>query len=215
MAEVKLSKPSYLEEGGERPKDSAVKSGDHQVKQVVTGKVKPVKKTAGKRFMESIGVEDGRTVGDYLVWDVIVPALKDTISEVFKKGIDAFLFGGPQPGRNVERRGRTSRVSYNSYYDDRDRYRSRNRYSYNPRAVNDFREFAFDDRRDAELVLSEMCEIIDTYDFCKVADFYSLVGETERDFTDHGYGWDHLGGAEIVRGRDGWIIDLPRPISLK
>ena len=213
MAEVKLSKPSYLEDGVEAPKDSVTQGGDHQVKQVVSGKVKPVKKTAGKRFMESIGVEDGRTVGDYLVWDVIVPAMKDTISEVFKKGIDAFLYGGPQPGRGSDRRGRSGRATYNSYYDDRNR--STRRYSYNPRAVNDFREFAFDDRRDAELVLSEMCEIIDTYGFCKVSDFYSLVGETERDFTDHGYGWDHLGSAAIVRGRDGWIIDLPRPISLK
>ena len=212
MAEVKLSKPSYME-GTEETPNEPVNSKEHQVKPVVSGKVKPVKKTAGKRFMESIGVEDGRTVGDYLIWDVIVPAMKDTISEVFKKGIDAFLYGGPQPGRNVERRGRTSRVSYNSYYDERGR--SSRRYSYNPRAVNDFREFAFDDRRDAELVLSEMCEIIDTYGFCKVSDFYSLVGETERDFTDHGYGWDHLGSARVERGRDGWIIDLPRPISLK
>lgn len=208
MAEVKLSKPSYLE-GGEETKPA-----DHQVKPVISGKVKPVKKTAGKRFMESIGVEDGRTVGDYLVWDVIVPAMKDTISEVFKKGIDAFLYGGPQPSGRVERRGRTSRVSYNSYYDERTAP-TRSRYSYHGKAVNDFRDFAFEDRRDAEMVLSEMCEIVDTYGFCKVSDFYSLVGETERDFTDHGYGWDHLGSARVERSRDGWIIDLPRPISLK
>ncbi len=88
MAEVQLSKPSYLEENSPTPVE------EKTVKPVVEGKVKPVKKSAGKRFMESIGVEDGRTVGDYLVWDVIIPAMKDTISEVFKKGIDAFLYGG-------------------------------------------------------------------------------------------------------------------------
>lgn len=204
MAEVQLSKPSYLEETTPTPVE------EKTVKPVVEGKVKPVKKSAGKRFMESIGVEDGRTVGDYLVWDVIIPAMKDTISEVFKKGIDAFLYGGAQPAR--DRRPRNSRVSYTSYYEDRVTPR---RYSYNPKAVNDFRDFAFDDRRDADAVLSEMCEIIDTYGFCKVSDFYSLVGETERNFTDHGYGWDHLGSARVERSRDGWVIDLPRPISLK
>ncbi len=165
--------------------------------------------------MESIGVEDGRTVGDYLIWDVILPAVKDTISEVFKKGIDAFLYGNTRPYSrgNVERHGSTTRVSYNSYY-DRERDRG-NRYTYHGRSVNDFRDFVFEDRRDAEAVLSEMVEIISVYGFCKVSDFYSLVGETERNFTDHNYGWDQLGSASVERVRDGWIVDLPRPISLK
>lgn len=209
MGDEKLSKPSYL------PANSKEDKEQRKIEPVVQGKVKPVKKTAGKRLMESLGVEDGRTVGDYLLWDVIVPAIKDTISEVFKKGIDAFLYGGAKaPSRNVERRGSSTRVSYNSYYDDRARQRDR-RYSYHGRAVNDFREFVFDDRIDAETVLSEMCEIVDVYGFCKVSDFYSLVGETERNFTDHNYGWDQLGSASVERTRDGWIVDLPRPISLK
>lgn len=205
---ITVSKPSYLPGS-----DDSNEEREHEVKQVVSGKVKPVKKPARKRFMESIGVEDGRTVGDYLIWDVILPAVKDTISEVFKKGIDAFLYGSAKPYSkgNVERHGSTTRVSYNSYY-DRDRS---NRYTYHGRAVNDFREFVFEDRRDAEAVLSEMVEIVSVYSFCKVSDFYSLVGETERNFTDHNYGWDHLGSASIERARDGWIIDLPRPISLK
>lgn len=205
---IEVSKPSYLP--GNPDNGDVEKS---QVQPVVKGKVKTAKKPAGKRFMESIGVEDGRTVGDYLIWDVILPAVKDTISEVFKKGIDAFLYGSTKPSsRNLERRGGSSRVSYNSYYDDR---RTANRYTYHGRAVNDFREFVFEDRRDAEAVLSEMVEIVDVYGFCKVSDFYSLVGETERNFTDHNYGWDQLGAASVERTRDGWIVDLPRPISLK
>lgn len=205
---ITVSKPSYLP-GSDEDKP------EKEVKPVVTGKVKPMKKPARKRFMESIGVEDGRTVGDYLVWDVILPAMKDTISEVFKKGIDAFLYGNARPySRNgVERRGGSTRVSYNSYYDRDDR--SSSRYTYHGRAVNDFRDFVFEDRRDAEAVLSEMVEIVSVYGFCKVSDFYSLVGETERNFTDHNYGWEQLGRASVERTRDGWIVDLPRPISLK
>lgn len=206
MAEI--TKPSSLPGNSLKPTDK------EDPKPVVTGKVKTVKKPAGKRFLESIGVEDGRTVGDYLIWDVILPAVKDTISEVFKKGIDAFLYGGATPSRNVTRRGSTSRVSYNSYYDDRRGYNERNRYSYNARAANDFREFVFDERRDAEMVLSELCEIVDTYGFAKVSDFYSLVGETERNFTHQNYGWDQLGKASVERVRDGWVVDLPKPIPL-
>lgn len=207
---ITVSKPSYL------PGSDEDKPPEREVKSVVSGKVKPVKKPARKRFMESIGVEDGRTVGDYLIWDVILPAMKDTISEVFKKGIDAFLYGNARPYTkgNIERRGGSTRISYNSYY-DRDGDRGSSRYTYHGRAVNDFRDFVFEDRRDAEAVLSEMVEIVSVYGFCKVSDFYSLVGETERNFTDHNYGWEQLGRASVERTRDGWIVDLPRPISLK
>ena len=210
---VTVSKPSYLP-GSDDAKEAKESKDGPEVKPVVTGKVKPVKKPARKRFMESIGVEDGRTVGDYLIWDVILPAMKDTISEVFKKGIDAFLYGNAKPYSrgNVERHGSSTRISYNSYYD---RDRSPSRYTYHGRAVNDFRDFVFEDRRDAEAVLSEMVEIVSVYGFCKVSDFYSLVGETERNFTDHNYGWEQLGRASVERTRDGWIVDLPRPISLK
>lgn len=213
MAEVseKLSKPSYLE--GNAKSESTSSTATHEVHSVVQGNVALKKKPAAKRLRESLGLEETRTVGDYLVWDVLLPAAKETIADVVKKGIDVFLYGGTD---NTPRRksgpGGKSHVSYEGYYSGRTRgdYKSSraNRYAV------DFREFVFDDRRDADMVLNELCEIIDTYGFAKVSDFYGLVGETERNFTDHGFGWDALGTAGVERTRDGWVINLPRPISL-
>lgn len=223
----KLSKPSYLEGNPKTTGPKMMKEtvetkplveSPKEVKAIVQGKVTARKQPAGKRLRESLGLEETRTVGDYLVWDVLLPAAKETIADVVKKGIDVFLYGGTSSGPS--RRSRDSgrgHVSYEGYYSNRNRdYKDAraSRRTYGSRAGADLREFVFDDRRDAELVLSELCEIIDTYGFAKLSDFYSLVGESERNFTDHGYGWDALGSATVERVRDGWVIDMPRPIPL-
>ena len=212
--EEKISVPSYSE-GNSKTDAKAITEKPPEVKPVVQGKVTAKKTPAAKRLRESLGLEETRTVGDYLVWDVLLPAAKETIADVVKKGIDVFLYGGASaPERN--RKGSRSHVSYDGYYSkNRGDYREeRSRRRYMGRAGADIREFVFDDRRDADMVLSELCEIIDTYGFAKLSDFYSLVGETERNFTDHGYGWDALGSASVERVRDGWVLDLPRPIPL-
>lgn len=208
MAEIKLSKPSYLE-----PSEEA-KSEDAVVKKVVQGNVTKKKTPTRKRLRESLGLEETRTVGDYLVWDVLLPAAKEMVADLVKKGIDVFLYGGAsQNSSRSSRRNGKSYVSYEGYYSSgRNRREPRDdRYRYHGK-VMDFAEFVFADKRDADLVLSELCEAIDVYGFAKVSDFYSLVGETERDFTDHGYGWDALGSAYVERVPDGWIVNLPRPI---
>ena len=216
MAEQKLSKPSYLE-GNSNSEAKAITETPKEVKPVVQGKVTVKKQPAAKRLRESLGLEETRTVGDYLVWDVLVPAAKETIADVVKKGIDVFLYGGSSPSR-VRRSGSRSHVSYDGYYGrnrNRDYKEARASSRYSDRMRFDFREFVFDDRRDAESILSELCEIADTYGIAKVSDFYSLAGETERsNFTDHNYGWDALGSAGVERVRDGWVVALPRPIPL-
>lgn len=206
--ELKLSKPSYLEDESQTQKT-------HELEKVVQGEVKRKKQPAGKRLRESLGLEETRTVGDYLVWDVLIPAAKEMVADLVKKGIDVFLYGGASPRRSKS--DGKSYVSYEGYYSNkrtgnsRDYKQERGRYY---KKAFDFREFVFEDRRDAEMVLNELCETIDVYGFAKISDFYSLVGETERDFTDHGYGWDALGAASVERVRDGWVVDLPRPIPL-
>ena len=213
MTESSNGNPSYLQGNSNADKMAEEK----KVEKVVRGKVTTRKQPAGKRLRESLGLEETRTVGDYLVWDVLIPAAKEMVADLVKKGIDVFLYGGT--GRTSSyssgRPGGRSHVSYEGYYrKERERDRRPEGYSrYNPRGFSDFREFVFDDKRDAEMVLSELCEAIDVYGWAKVSDFYSLVGETERNFTAQGYGWEALGSARIERVRDGWVIDLPRPIS--
>ena len=84
------------------------------------------------------------------------------VADLVKKGIDVFLYGGTSAGPNRPRSTGRSHVSYEGYYSrNRDYKEARSRRRYGATAGSDIREFVFDDRRDAEMVLSELCEIVD------------------------------------------------------
>lgn len=230
MAEVKMEKTS-LDGTDLKPKDkkSEPKGEIERRKPEPVAKAKVAKQSVASRFIDTLGLEDGRTVGDYLLWDVIVPATKDLISSIFKQGIDIFLYGTNRP-KNIERRGQTSRVSYGRYYEEPRRMQSGRQHkdpSYSGRGMMDFTTIRWYDytdsnghlvtgREQAEQVLDEMIETIDMYEFCRVSDFLSFaqVPESEVNFTDHSLGWDRLGTAGAQRSRDGgWYLSLPRPIA--
>ena len=64
----------------------------------------------------------------------------------------------------------------------------------------------------AEEVREALREIIATYSSktATVADYYQLVG-IEPSKTDFSWGWTDLSKAQIVRCKDGWVIEFPRP----
>ena len=225
MAEVKMERSSL--DASELPNNSLVakqarekdpkKTPDVQkaLQPVAKGEIQ--KKSFGRRFIETLGLSDGRTVGDYLMWDVIVPAGKDLVNSIVTNGMSVLLYGNAKP-RNIERSHGTSRVSYGRYYEDRNApVRSQPSYSYNSRAAMDFGDITFRTRNEAEMVLSEMVECIDMYKFVRVSDFLTLsnVSETDIHFTDHNLGWDALGSVEVVPVQTAsgtrWSLTLPRP----
>lgn len=234
MAEVKMERSSL---------DVAAKKNQEGAKVVKAevlpptrtepvAKAKVSKPSFGERFISTLGLENGRTVRDVLVWDVVVPTTKDLIYNIFNQGLSVFLYGntGPAKGRPQQGRAGTSRVSYGDYYDKP--YKAQNhRPSGQPQqqrsAQNGFdfssiRWYDYYDengrlvtgRAQAQSVLDEMLELIDTYDWCRVSDFLASAGVPEEDvhFTDHALGWDRLGTAGSERARDGgYYLVLPRP----
>ena len=196
-----------------------------KVEKIVTGRVKKQKRGFGKKVAESICEDDTKSVGSYILYDVLIPAAKDMISDMVGGGIDMMLFGERRGGRGRSSRGggRGGYTSYGSYYKgndrDRDRRDSRDRdrgrdMSRQARARHDFDEVVIYDRGDAEDVLSRLTDFIVDYDVATVNDFYDLVGVTGS-FTDNKWGWDDLRGVRVVRARGGgYILDLPRPKPL-
>ena len=176
-----------------------------EIKPVVKGKV--IKKKNNVRKLTDVFVsEDVQNVKSYILMDVLVPAIKKAISDIVTNGIDMMLYG--ESGR-TKKRSSADYVSYNRYYDRRDRderYVTKSRYSYD--------DIIFESRAEAEEVLDRMSEIIDTYGAVSVADLYDLV-DVSGTYTDNNYGWDNLRNAEAVRVRDGYILKLPKIIALK
>ena len=74
-------------------------------------------------------------------------------------------------------------------------------------------DIIFDNRGEAEIVLSRMDELIDTYGIVTIADLYDLAGVT-GDYTTNNYGWTNIRSAEVVRVRDGYIIKMPKAMPI-
>ena len=156
----------------------------------------------------------------YSIYDILLPAFKNTISDLIKNGVDMLLFGevNPRRGSSGRRRKRTAYSSY-SRRDDRGYYERRKR---ERQKILDYRDVIFDDFDDADDVLNDLCDLIEEYDQASVADFYELINsrtsidgtrfDVAGSFTDNRYGWRALGTTK-VRACDGggYYIDLPKP----
>lgn len=180
-----------------------------EVHKVVSGKAR--KKSAGRRFASSFIAEDAHSVGEYIVMDVLLPATKNVISDMISEGVQRMLFGDSGPRRNKNVRDNRTIVSYNKYYNDRP---SRPAYSRRARATHDFDELVYASRDEADLVIDKLADLIDQYGAASVRDLYDLSGVT-AEYTDENWGWYSVGGASARRIRDGYILDLPKPVVLE
>ena len=193
-----------------RPGDQEKAEEKKKVEKVVSGKVTQRKKSLGKKILETFVGEDVGNVNQYLVHDILVPAVKSMLSDMVQGGIEMMLFG-ERRGSRTRRDGNRSYVSYNSFsgHDRRD-----NRpMSQQSRARHDFGDIVLDSRGEAEEVLSHLVDLVIDYGQATVSDLYDLVGVTGS-FTDNKYGWTDLSRASVSRVRDGYVLNLPRPMLI-
>lgn len=185
---------------------------DKKVEKVVTSGVVTKKPGFGKRFKESFFGEDVGSVGDYIVFDVLIPAVKDTIVNMVQNGIDMLVWGSVRGG---DSRRVNSRSHFNYSTNSRVSYRNddRNRPIYSRRS-NSIDDIICEDRGEAEQVIDELMEQIDRYGKATVADLYDCVGITTSP-SDNNWGWETLSSANVRRVSGGYLIDLPRPVSLR
>ena len=192
-----------------------------KVERVVKGVVRKRKKTPGRILQETFLGDDASSVMSYILWEVLIPAAKTTLSEMVSGGIEMLLFGGSPHTRSSGRTRSPSRsiVSYGEYYGGG---RGRSISPAKPgretgmvygRPRQTFDDVILESRGDAEEVLTNLVELISQYGVASIADFYDLVGG-EPAFTDYKYGWDNLSQSNIQRTRDGYVVNLPRPIQL-
>lgn len=188
------------------------KPEERHIEKVVSGKVIKQKKGLGRKFAEAFVGDDSKNVGEYVIYDVLIPAAKDTIVDMVKGAIEMLMFGEKR-SRNIRRDSGRSHTSYGSYFKTNDREREprddRRDISKTGRARHDFDEVILESRGEAEEVLSNLVDFIIDYGQATVADFYDLVGITTN-FADNKWGWTDLRNASVSRVRGGYLINLPR-----
>ena len=204
----------------------ALEKGDEK-KEVLNGEVVDLPKRTGvvstkkslwDKFKDAFISDDIKDVKTYIIWDVGIPTIKNTILG----SIEMIFFDGDSRSRRGYGR---EPVSYNSYYkseyngnrrsvrrrereDDRGR-----RYEASNEKV-DYRNIVLRDRRDAEEVVDYLQNHIKECDQVSIADFIDHLGEMFSDFkatsnyVDNNWGWVDERDIGIRRVSNGYLIDV-------
>ena len=189
----------------------------------IQGGVSLKRKTPGQRFTETfLNNGDVKTVGQTILLDVIVPALKEMIFSAGRDALSMFLWGdtrasnkgGLKVGGGIVRDYTSYSNSLVSRSSNRDRI-SVSRPEDSPRYNN----LVFEVRGDAENILWNMRDYINTYDSIQIIRLYELIREqTGVDIPmtaqDAKFGWSDLSQAYVRQVRGGYLLDLPSPIML-
>jgi len=218
------------------PEESTLKPNSHaykkeqeskppKLKAVAKGSTTPDKGgTLGDKLARTFIKEDTQSVGEYLLFDVLVPAAKNAISDMVSTGVNMLLFGENRPIGGIKRNGDSSYVSYNNYYRGNRRYSSSyddpfegkyaTRGDVQRRETRKFDQVEVPSRQEAEQVLNALVDRTILYGIASVADLYDLAGVPSV-YTDNDWGWDSLEGSRIERTRHGYVIRVPQPHLLE
>lgn len=193
------------------PKAPAAKS-EKKVEKVVTEPVVLKKKGIGRRFKGLLVEADLRSVAQYIMLDVLLPAARNTIVDATSRGIERMMYGE----QAVRRRdfGPGPRITYNNPL---------RRQPIDPRMAPPSRgggtvrvnrrphdDIIFSSREEADLVLERLGDLIDQFQVATIADLGDLVGLTTS-HVDHKWGWYSVVDASIQQIREGYLLALPDP----
>lgn len=185
------------EKGQEKPEVKAVVSADSVVVQ---------KRGLGSKIKDLFIAADFRSVGSFVIMDVLIPAARNMIVDTAEQGIRRMMYG--ETTRRAPGTGITSRFSYQTpvqrdWRDPRTRPPQGQRI---PRANRN--DFLLQTKEDADLVVDEMYNILNVYEMVTLYQLKELLG-LPGSHTDNKWGWFDLRGTSIRQVRDGWLIDLP------
>ena len=185
------------------------------VEPVIKGSAVERKEPLHKKFMSAYAGDSAQSVGGYILMDIVVPATKNLIVDIVSQGINRLMFGSSRPTGGFSRQG--GGVPYGKFFNagasNNRQQESQPVMSTHARANHAFGEIILQTRSDAEIVLESLRDLIETYGSCKVVDLYQLVRVTP-DFTDQKYGWTNLAQGRVLQIREGYLLDLPKPVVL-
>jgi hypothetical protein len=210
----KAKKKAPLEHVDKRP--------EKNVKPILTGEAKTRKKPLRKRFLENfISGADSKSVLEYVTFDIVVPYAKDMFLDALNAGFERKFYG------EVRSRGRRGYggssggngifTAYNQMSKQQSPYGSsdgRSNISRRARANHNFGEIIIPTRPEATEVLEGLYLLVNQYDAATVADLYDMCNISST-FMDSQWGWTNLQGSDVVRVREGYLLELPRPEYLE
>lgn len=165
------------------------------------------KESVGSKFKKSFFSDDMKDVGSYILFDLIVPGIKDGVLSAIER---MFYGGSSDRYSRRDRRDDRDRVSYSSYYKSS---RDRDRRDDEKDEPVDYRHIVLRYEDDAKKIVRKMRDYIREYDSVSVARLLDLIDQPGK-YTDNNYGWTHEEDIGIRHVRNGYLIDVPEAVYL-
>lgn len=175
-----------------------------KIEKSISGTAIKKKKSGKRKFADLFLAEDIKGIKDYILSDIIIPAIKDTIVDTIRKATEMLFYGEVRNKSTGTRFGATSYTSYSSFSRPNSQIRQ-------PRSVYDMDDIILESRDDVENVLDILGDALERYGQITVEDYYDAVGVTGNGYTDRQYGWKDLKNVTTSRVAEGWLINMPRP----
>jgi len=183
------------------------------------------KKPLGSRIKDSFGGQDAKSVGNFVVMEVLLPGARDILFDIVKESAHRFLYGdGARRNTNsgTSIGGGGSRIRTTNYstmsasplVGSRAVNNAPSTLNQQQKALFDFSNLIFPEQDMALEVIERLGDAIDQFGIVTVADFYDFIGQTGNGFTDQKHGWNSQAfmGAEVRRARGGgYYLNLPAP----
>lgn len=211
MAQVDLNIPNFPSNSKTRKVEDTMP--ERRVETIVKGEVK-YKPSLSKKFRNAFFGEEVVDVKSYIFDEIVVPGIKGVIADIFYgfgESVEMALFGrtSGRRGRYSNSRNTTQTIfSYDKITKDQRRPVQKRGGRY------DDLDIILNSRAEGEAIVNALVDLIDEYGMARVADLNVMLNRT-GDFIDNDWGWTALGTAKVVQVRGGYLLDLPRPISLK
>jgi hypothetical protein len=190
-----------------------------KIEPVVTGEVAARKKGLGKRFAELFIGGDSKSVLQYVVAEVLIPQVKDMLTEGVSSGFERWVYGesSRRPQRFGSRPSGGARpVNYALASRGNNPIGRATREERQPTASlksHGIEDILLATRVEADTVLDHMYSLLQKYEMVSVSDLYSLINWSSTHI-DHKWGWVDLQGANVRLTREGYVLNLPKPQPL-
>jgi len=202
--------PDYQGNSNKDKSDKALPPKD--LEKVVTGDVITKPKTISSRVKAIFFGGDINTAGQYVVSEVLLPALRNLVVETISRGTDRLIYGD-----SVHRRRPTNsyspRVQYNNPINRGISSQSRSLPDQRPidrwtQSRKSFEDVIVESRSDADTVVERLTDIVDMYEVVSVSELNELLG-LPSSHVDNKWGWTNLSSIEVRQVREGWRISFP------
>lgn len=189
---------------------------EKKASKVISGNVEI---STGKKVKDAFIQKDAKTIRDYAFFDVFIPSVKRTIYDLITRIFGMALFGDKAGGSGYSASGG---VDYARPYQqvaygvNGSVFKPATQPTQRPLSQSgfDYENWVFSNRGDAEAVLNQLTDIIETYGHATIVDLYDSVGK-QAPYTAENFGWKTMNGCEPKLCSGGWRLSMTRPSPIR